>query len=352
MQNQLSLISAHLQEIHAHIFDVERIPLAVAALILVSVVGLVTGPLAGAAVPLFWRIIDLLFGGVGGRLDRSERPPQDLLFRGFIITMTGIALSYLIGRFAAQVSWYVPDWHIAEVLALALTLSAGAVWAALLRLHKAISSDSPAKGAFYAISRTTRTNLTTSDEFTITRVGMGMGIRAFDKAVVAPILWYLIAGLPGAYLYAGLAALAWRFGRDGYTRGFGQTALALEKLMGFVPSLLAGILLALAGVFTPTGRTTRAIAALKPGKGRATYFEGGLPLSAAAFALDVSLGGATQDLDGNALCRGWTGPDGATAQIGAKHLYRGMYLVIVAHILLLASLFGAIVVSGHLGLDF
>lgn len=352
MQNQLSLIGEHLQEIHGHIFDVERIPLAIAAMVLVSLAGLVTGPLGGSAVPLFWRIVDILFGGVGGRLDRSERPPQDLLFRGFIITVTGMALSYLAGRMAAQLSWYYPDWHIAEVLALSLTLSAGAVWAALLRLHKAVSSDAPAKGAFYAISRSTRTNLAASDEFTITRTGIGLGVRAFDKAVVAPLLWYLIAGLPGAYLYAGLAALAWRFGRDGQTRGFGQTALALEKLMGFVPTGLAGLLLVLAGVFTPTGRTTRALAALKTGRGRADYAEGGLPLSAAAFALDVSLGGAAQDLDGVALRRGWTGPEGATAQIGAMHLFRGLYLVIVAHILLLAALFGAIVVSGHLRLDF
>ncbi len=339
------------QDLHSHLFNPDRLPLALAALGLVAVAGMITGPLAGNAMPLYWRIIDILFGRLGGRLDRTDRPGQDLMFRGFILTATGLGISYLIGRLAAQFSWYYPAYNALEIVFLALTMSAGAVWFALFRLHTAISSEGAAKGAFFAISRSTRTNLAANDEFTITRVGMGMGARAFDKALVAPILWYLIGGLEAAYIYAGLAALAWRFGRDGFTKGFGAVPLALEKLMGFVPTALAGLLIALAGVFTPTGRTTTAFKALFS-KGKAAYFEGGLPVSVMAYALNVSLGGATQDLDGSAIRRAWAGPAGATAQLGPKHLHRGLYLVIIAHILLVATLLGAIVVSGHDWLDF
>lgn len=341
-----------LHDIHAYIFNADRLPLAIAAMMVACVVGMITGPLGGNAMPFFWKIIDALFGRIGGRLDRADRPPADLLFRGFMITATGLGVSYLIGRLALLATWHYPQWHIAEILLLSLTLSAGAVWFALFRLHTAVSKENAAKGAFYTISRSTRTNLAMSDEFTITRVGMALGARAFDKGLVAPILWYLIGGLPAAYLYAGLAALAWRFGRDGFTKGFGQVALALEKLMGFVPSMLAGLLLAIAGVFTPTGRMSTALAALLPGPGKSTYYEGGLPVSSMAYALNISLGGATQDLDGSAIKRAWAGPKGATAKLGAKHLHRGLYLVLIAHILLLAVLFGAIVVSGHSLLDF
>lgn len=339
------------QDLHSHLFDANRLAPAIGALMIVIVAGMVTGPLGGNAMPLYWRVIDALFGRLGGRLDKTGRPATDLMFRGFILTATGLAVSYLIGRLAARLAWYEPLYHLVEMIALSLVLSAGAVWYSLFRLHTALSTEGAAKGAFYVISRSTRTNLAANDEFTITRVGMGMGARAFDKALVAPILWYLIGGLEAAYIYAGLAALAWRFGKDGFTAGFGQVALALEKLMGFVPTAMAGLLIALAGVFTPTGRTTSALKSLS-GKGKAAYFEGGLPVSAMAYALHVSLGGATQDIDGAAIRRAWAGPKGATAQLGPSHLHRGLYLMIIAHILLLATLLGAIVVSGHDWLDF
>ena len=61
------------------------------------------------------------------------------------------------------------------------------------------------------------------------RVGMGLALKSFDKGVVAPIIWFLIAGLPGAYLYAGLATLSWRFGKEGHSAGFGDAMLALEN---------------------------------------------------------------------------------------------------------------------------
>lgn len=340
-----------LQDLHGHLFAPDRLPLALGALGLAIVAGMVTGPLGGNAMPLYWRVIDALFGRIGGRLDKTGRPASDLMFRGFIITATGMAVSYLIGRMAAQAAWLWPAYHIVEIILLSLTFSAGAVWYALFRLHTALSTEGAAKGAFYVISRSTRTNLAANDEYTITRVGMGMGARAFDKALVAPILWYLIGGLEAAYLYAGLAALAWRFGKDGFTAGFGQVALALEKLLGFIPTAMAGILIALAGVFTPTGRTTSALKSLFS-KQKAAYFEGGLPVSAMAYALQVSLGGATQDLDGSAIRRRWAGPPGATAQLGPLHLHRGLYLIIIAHILLVAALLGAFVVSGHDWLDF
>lgn len=340
-----------IQDIHSHIFDPDRLPIALAALGVAIVAGMVTGPLAGNAMPLFWRVIDMLFGRLGGRLDRGDRTAQDLMFRGFIITATALGVSYLIGRLAARVAWHYPTYHAAEIVLLSFVLSAGAVWFALFRLQTAISTEGGAKGAFYAISRSTRTNLAANDEFTITRVGMGMGARAFDKAVCAPILWYLIGGIEAAYIYAGLAALVWRFGRDGTGKGFADIALALEKLMGFVPTMMAGVLMALAGVFTPTGRMSDALKALS-GKGKADYAEGGLPVSTMAYALGVSLGGATQDVDGVPIRRGWAGPEGATAQLGPKHLHRALYLIVMAHILLIAMLLGGIVVSGHEWLDF
>ncbi|MFA5592235.1 MAG: cobalamin biosynthesis protein [Micavibrio sp.] len=341
-------IAAFPAMLHEQIFDPARLPVAVCAILLVSAMGVLAGPLGGNANPLFWRAADLLFGPLGGKLDKTERKAGDLATRGFIIMITALLMAALAGQFFQTLSDHSENWLVVDIVALSLVLAAGAGWHALFRLYKAMQGRETVKGAFYALATTTRINLAAADEYTITRTGIGMGARIFDKGIVAPVLWYLIAGLPAAYLYAVLAALSWRFGKDGFTKGFGGPALALEKLMGFVPNVFTGILISLAGLITPTAGMTRSFIGLFHfGKGAASYAEGGAAVTAMAWALKVSLGGAVQDLEGSALKRGWAGPDGATAQLGAKHLHRGLYILVIAHLLLVAALLAGIIIDGR-----
>lgn len=341
-------IVALFNELHAQVFNPDRIPVAVCAILIVSVFGVITGPLGGNANPFFWRAIDLLFGPLGSKLDKTERKSGDLATRGLVITVLALILGFMVGNFFASLSTHYPNFLIVDIVALSIIMSAGAGWYALFRLYKALHSKDLIKGAFYTLAATTRSNLSTADEFTITRVGIGMGAKLLDKAIVGPVLWYLIGGLPAAYLYATLAALGWRFGKEGFTKGFGAPALAMERLMGFIPNWFAGLLLGFGGLLTPTAGMTRSIISLFPAKkGHAKYEEGGAPVTAMAFALKVSLGGATQDQDGSAIPRGWAGPDAATAKLDAKHLHRGLYILVMAHLLLLGGLLVIIVLQGH-----
>jgi adenosylcobinamide-phosphate synthase len=341
-------ITAIFSAAHAQVFDPERLPVAVCALMLVIGAGLLFGPAGGNANPIFWRTVDFLFGPLASRLDKTERNARDLATRGLIVTITAMIMAAMVGVFWQTLSEHVPNWRIVDIIALSFLLAAGAGWRAMARLRAAIGGKDGVKGAFYALALTSRTNLASSDEFTITRAAIGMGAKLFDKGVVAPILWYLIAGLPGAYLYAALAALSWRFGKEGFTKGFGATALALERLMGLIPNLFSGLMLALAGLLTPTAGMTRSFLGLIAGGGRAGYHEGGAPVTALAHALKVSLGGPTQDLDGSAIQRGWAGPQGATARLEAAHLKRGIYILVMAHLLFIAALLVGIVLGGRI----
>jgi adenosylcobinamide-phosphate synthase len=300
----------------------------------------------GQANPFAWLIIDKVLGGFGGRLDRRERREGDLIFRGFFLTLLGLALAYAAGAGAVKLVLQKPFYGATEVVFLSLALTGGTVWYALLRLYFALKEKKVAKGAYYMIARSTRVDLSNSDDFGITRTGMAFAARAFDKGVVAPVFWYLLCGLPGAYIYAALAALAWRFGKDGFTKGFGKVPAALEQLMGFAPHLLAGVLMALAGLFTPTGGMTRALTGLLKSRGRAAYAQGGLPLTAMAHALAVSLGGPAQDLDGSSLPCAWIGSGSATAQLESGHLRRALYISLMAYLLFIASLCGAMLWAG------
>lgn len=315
------------------------------ALVLAAVVGAVTGALRNNANPFFWNMTDGVFGSIGARLDRKERKAGDLIFRGFFLTILGIVFAWLLGNAAAKLARQNEFYGMTEMVLLSLVLTGGAVWHALLKLYRALKKKQVGKGAYYTIARSTRVDLSNADDFGITRAGMAYAARALDKGAAAPVFWYLLLGLPGAYIYAVLAAMAWRFGKDHFTKGFGKTPLALEQLMGFAPHILSGILMAAAGLFTPTGGMVRAFAGLLKA-GRAPYAEGGLPVTAMAYSLGVSLGGPAVDLDGSTMKRAWVGPDGATAQLDAGHLRRALYICLIAYLLLIASLCGAMLWAG------
>lgn len=333
-------------ELQVLLFSPDRVPPAMAAVLLTAVAGMVTGPLSGNANPLFWALVDKTLGTAGGRLDRVQRKPGDLMFRGLILTIIAVVLFSMIGGGLEVFSLRFALGGFTEIILLSLALTSGAVWFALLQLFFAMKDKKISKNAYYTIARTARTDLSGSDSYTITRTGMAMAARSFDKGVVAPVLWYLIAGLPGAYIYTGLAALAWRFGRDGFTKGFGRVPLALEQLMGFVPGGLAGVLMAGAGLLTPTGGMVRAFAGLMRHEGKAPYAEGGVPVTAMANSLNVALGGPSVDIEGSALKRSWVGPDGATAQLDAGHLRRALYISLMAHLLFLAGLGASLLFAG------
>lgn len=326
--------------------DPDRIPLAISAIVLAAILGVITGPLAGNANPLLWLLYDKTLGGFGDRLDRLHRAPADLALRGFAITSIGLAAGLLIGKFYVALVWEKPVSGLTEIILLSTLITSGSIWYALLRLYFALEKKQALQGAYLAISRSTRINLSATDDFGITRVGMGFAARAFDKGLVSPVFWYLVGGLPLAVIYSALAALAWRFGKDGFSKGFGAVPLALEKLMGYVPSLFAATLMTLATIVTPTAAIHKGVAAWFGHKNRAPYEQGGYPLSALAWSLNVSLGGASQDLGGSALHGVWVGPEGATAKNDHKHLRRAIYINFAATILLMASLCGAYLWSG------
>ncbi|MFP4313700.1 MAG: cobalamin biosynthesis protein, partial [Alphaproteobacteria bacterium] len=207
-----------------------------------------------------------------------------------------------------------------------------------------LEQNQMAEGAYYGVARTSRVNLNSTDDYGITRIGMALAARSFDKGMVAPVLWYLIAGFSGVFVYAVIAGLAWRFGKDGFTSGFGAVPLALEKLLGFIPSILSAVLMSLASIITPTASIFKSMASWF--SHRAPYEQGGLPLTAMAWTLNVTLGGATQDLNGSSLKNEWVGPKNATAKNDHKHLRRALYINVVAHLLFIAALLGAYISAG------
>ena len=118
--------------------------------------------------------------------------------------------------------------------------------------------------------------------------------------------------------------------------------------MGFVPSLFSAVMVAATSMFAPTAKVSKGLEALTGMKNRASYEQGGWPLSALAWSLNVSLGGAFQDITGSAIKGAWVGPDKATAKNDHKHLRRALIINAMGQFLFIVVLACAYLWSGAL----
>ena len=327
----------------------DRLLTACIALILVAVIGLLSGPLGANANPFLWNVIDKVFGGVARKTYNVERTPSSLKFRGGFFTVLYILAAVVLGCAAHMVvRWYGFNGFTEPVL-LALTLTGGTVWFSLNRLYHALGGAKKLeKGSYRPIAVSTRSNLNSTDDFGITRVGVGFMAQSFDKGVVAPLFWYLIGGMPLAYLYAGIAAARWGLAKDGFAKGLGDMALGLERILGVVPHVIAGLFVAVAALFTPGAQLSRAVPGFFGTTGRAPYHEGGLPVTTTAWALKISLGGPVEDVDGSVLKKAWVGPKDASAKVDKGQLRRAVYLSVMAYVLLAGAMVGGIVLHHFL----
>jgi len=344
-------------EIHSQLIQPDRLPIAAAATILSAFTGVVAGNLRrGLNVnALMGTLINSLFTPVCNRLNRKGRRKGDLIFRGFLVTILAALFAYMLAL-AISNALNIPTiaglHPYTEIIPLSLCLTCGGVWHMLLTLYRTIERKKAGQGGFLSLSRSSNTNLSDSDEYAITRTAIGYTARIFDRGLVAPVFWYLLFGLEGTFIYTALATLSHHYGKNGQPNGFGAVPLAMEKLMGFIPTLLSGTLIALASTFSPTAslqKTIKLLAGIASRtikKGIAPYEQGGLPLSIMAWTLNITLGGTTKDLSGDTIKSTWVGPPSATAKIHHPHLRRAVLIHMGATLLLLAVLGGAYVWSG------
>ena len=325
----------------------DRALIAIGALLLTIVIGAVTGPFQGRATPFYWQIVEFVFALLAHKMNRSGRPQADLVFRGFLFAVFVMALTFALFKLLEALAALYNTASLLSVLFLSLLLAGGAAIVMTGHLYRTMRGGKPAKGGYYALARSARADLSQDDDYSITRVAVNFLLRQYEKGIVTPIIWYLLFGLPAAALYAALAALSHSvpFESEPKSRilnAFAAPIAAMEKLMAYIPHIISGLILALAGLLTPTARSLKAFGGFIKDGTKNEYEAGGLVLTAGAYALNVTLGGPFTTLEGRRLHNQWIGPAGASAQLNAKHLHRAAYLVFAAILLWVSALGGLI----------
>jgi adenosylcobinamide-phosphate synthase len=161
----------------------------------------------------------------------------------------------------------------------------------------------------------------------------------FSDGVVAPLLWYLVLGLPGLFAYKMANTLDSMIGhRSARYRSFGWAAARFDDLINLVPAPLSGVLLSTAAVFAGDASPGRAFAVMLRDGPKHHSPNAGWPEAAMAGALGLALAGPRIYAEGE-VPDPWLGdgtPDATPADIA-----RALHLYALASLLLAGLVLGA-----------
>ncbi len=226
--------------------------------------------------PVVW--IGTLISALEARLNRAD--VNEALRRAFgvltlliIVGVSGLA-GWLITRFGGP-------WAVAIV---------GVVGLAQRSLYdhvRAVARPLCAgdlNGARTAVGMIVGRDTADLDESGVAAAAIESLAESFCDGVVAPIFWFVIAGLPGLFVYKAVNTADSLIGhREPRWRSFGWASARFDDLLNLIPARLAGAIIAIAG---HGGWRT-----MLRDAGKHASLNAGWPEAAMAGALGVRLGG-------------------------------------------------------------
>lgn len=235
------------------------------------------------------------FGKIIAALERRAprgNPRAELLY-GAGMTASGIALAALPASLvhawarARGTRSLTPSRVLLAAVALKMTLA----WRGLIRAGQNVQNDLDARATENAradlhalVSRDTRE----LDAAQLAAAAIESLAENASDSFVAPLFYYHLFGLPGAFVYRAVNTLDAMIGYHGRYEFLGKVAARLDDALNFVPARLTALLLVLAARFTRDD-AHGAFETLRRDHARTASPNAGYPMAALAGALDVRL---------------------------------------------------------------
>lgn len=236
-------------------------------------------------------LIGRLIASLDRRLNRPERGESERVRRGVLVAILVPALAAGVGAGIAVLARAVPHAWPLEVVAVATLVAQRALFDHVHDVADALKTGGLAGGR-YAVSRIVGRDPQSLDAHGVARAAIESLAENFSDAVVAPIFWYLLLGLPGLAAYKAVNTLDSMIGyRTERHRAFGWASARLDDVLNLIPARLSGLILVLASLFTPGAHPVRALTTMLTESGHHRSPNSGWPEAAMAGALGLALGG-------------------------------------------------------------
>jgi adenosylcobinamide-phosphate synthase len=237
--------------------------------------------LIGRAISLFDR-----------RLNREARSARARKVRGIVTLVVLVIGAALVGLALSLIASRLGRWGGALELAIvAILVAQRSLHDHVVRVMRALDQDGLAAGRV-AVSHIVGRDPASLDAHGVARAGIESLAENFSDGVVAPVLFYVLAGLPGLIVYKTVNTLDSMIGHKTPRHiAFGWASARFDDLLNLVPARLAGVLVGAAALFVPHGAPIKAIRTMLRDAGKHRSPNAGWPEAAMAGALGLALAG-------------------------------------------------------------
>lgn len=192
-----------------------------------------------------WPHPAVLMGRAVGAMDERLNRGEHRRLRG-VVAMAVLGLGALIlGRLIAA----VPDFGVLEIVVGAILIAQKSLVDHVRAVAKGLR-HSLAEGR-HAVSMIVGRDTAAMDEPAVTRAAIESAAENLSDGVIAPVFWFLIAGLPGLCLYKITNTADSMIGhRTPRHEEFGWAAARFDDLLNLIPARLTALLIALSHGWT------------------------------------------------------------------------------------------------------
>ncbi len=260
------------------------------------------------------------------RLNRAKRSDGERVIRGLLAVVAVVGLSAVAGWAVANYVGTLPYGWVAELALVSLLIAQRGMLGHTIRVIRALKKDGVAGGR-RAVARIVGRETKELDEHGVARAAIESCAESYSDGVVAPVLWYLLLGLPGLAAYKAVNTMDSMIGHKSERyAAFGMVAARLDDALNWLPARLAGLLIVCAALFVPRARPWKAFATMLRDAGKHVSPNAGWPEAASAGALDLALIGPVR-YAGGVTKSAWLGDGRARATVADMRRMLALFVI-------------------------
>ena len=181
--------------------------------------------------------------------------------------------------------------QLLEAILVSIFLAQNSLYRHVRNVAQALASDG-LDAARLSVSHIVGRDPATLDDSGVCRASIESLSENFSDGVIAPVFWYLIAGIPGILMYKTLNTADSMVGHlSPKYRYFGWASARLDDVANFIPARLTALLIFLTALIIPSTKGFKSLRSCLTYAKRHRSTNAGWPEAAMAGALDIRIAG-------------------------------------------------------------